>query len=300
MADEAHNEPELSEPIALRPGRASGRRTWLSALVAFVLGLGVAGWLGWLSGADFGHFPGLSGVAGNWRISPSNPDLAARESGLPLVTGGAQNATRDELALGGRVAAMEQRLDRVDLRVAAASGNAARAEALLVAFAVRRVVERGAPLGYLADQLKLRFGDAQPNAVATIIGESRELIPLDQLAVRLAALAPQLTQSGRQTPWNRVTRELAEMFVVRRDRPLRSDADARLDDARKALSEGRIDDAVADVQHVSNGADAASWSASARRYRDVERALDLIDTTALLEPHQLRDAGGNPLNPVSG
>jgi hypothetical protein len=77
-----------------------------------------------------------------------------------------------------------------------------------------------------------------------------------------------------------------------------ADADVRFNDARKALSDGRIDQAVADVQHLSNSADAANWSAAARRYRDVEIALDLIDTTALLEPHQLRDAGGNPVNPI--
>ena len=59
-----------------------------------------------------------------------------------------------------------------------------------------------------------------------------------------------------------------------------------------------IDEAIADIEHLSNGADAASWSAAARRYRDVERALDLIDTTALLEPRRLRDASGNQLNPV--
>ena len=177
-----------------------------------------------------------------------------------------------------------------------ASGNAARAEALLVAFAVRRVVERGAPLDYLADQLKLRFGDAQPRAVATIIGEARDMLPLDQLAAQLETMAPQLTATGQQSLWTRVTRELSEMLVIRRDAPVLSDADARLNDARMALSQGHIDQAIADVGHLSSGNDAARWTMAARRYRDVEAALDLIDTTALLEPRQLHDAAGNPAN----
>jgi hypothetical protein len=296
MPDEVLSEPRLPQPV-----RAPGPKTWIAVVVAFVLGLGAAGWLGWRSGADFGHFFGLTHAAAGLSPAleprqpyaiPPNPALS-QPPGLPQT-----NATQDEMALAGRVAAMEQRLDRIDLRVEAASGNAARAEALLVAFAVRRVVERGAPLGYLADQLKLRFGDAQPNAVATIITDSKDLVPLDQLAARLEALAPQLTTAGQQSVWNRVTRELSELFVIRRDQPARSDADVRFDDARKALNEGRIDEAVADVQHLSNGADAASWSAAARRYRDVESALDLIDTTALLEPHQLHDAGGNPVSEI--
>jgi hypothetical protein len=293
MADEALPEPGWSEARTPPALPAPGQKVWLAAVVAFALGVGAAGWLGWICGADFGRFFGLShGVA-----IPAT-DMGARQAETRAPPALAPNATQDEIALAGRVAAMESRLDRLDLRVEAASGNAARAEALLVAFAVRRVVERGAPLGYLADQLKLRFGDAQPNAVATIIAGNRDLVPLDQLAARLEALAPQLTATGQQTLWSRVTRELSELFVVRRDHPAVADADVRFNDARKALSDGRIDDAVADVQHLSTGADATTWIASARRYRDVESALDLIDTTALLEPHQLRDAGGNPVNPI--
>jgi hypothetical protein len=286
-------EEVLSEPRLPHPARAPGQKVWL-ALVAVLLVLGAAGWVGWLSGADLGQLFGLR--HGAVRIGP---EPAARQPGAPpAATVAASNTAQDELVLAGRVAAMEQRLDRLDLRVESASGNAVRAEALLVAFAVRRVVERGAPLGYLADQLKLRFGDAQPHAVATIISGSRDLVPLGELAARLEAMAPQLTASSQQTLWRRVTRELSDLFVVRRDRPALSDADVRFNDARKALSEGRIDEAIADIEHLSNGADAASWSAAARRYRDVERALDLIDTTALLEPRRLRDASGNQLNPV--
>ncbi|MDP9056853.1 MAG: hypothetical protein M3N34_05920 [Pseudomonadota bacterium] len=284
----------LSDPILPRPVRSSGTSVWIAALAAFALGLGAAGWLGWRSGADFEHGLGLSPGAANRGFGP---DLASRRSGQASTGAIAPGtAAPDAIALAGRVAALEQRLDRLDLRVDSASGNAARAEALLVAFAVRRVVERGAPLDYLADQLKLRFGDAQPRAVATIIGEARDMLPLDQLAAQLETMAPQLTATGQQSLWTRVTRELSEMLVIRRDAPVLSDADARLNDARMALSQGHIDQAIADVGHLSSGNDAARWTTAARRYRDVEAALDLIDTTALLEPRQLHDAAGNPAN----
>ena len=42
-----------------------------------------------------------------------------------------------------RVAELEQRLSRLNLEAASASGNASRAEGLLVAFAVRRALDRG-------------------------------------------------------------------------------------------------------------------------------------------------------------
>lgn len=291
MADDAPIEPGLTEALLPAPAYPSRQPFWLLAAAAFLLGLGIAGWLGWRNGADFGPVLGLPKRGGNEHATSPAP-----LSQLPSPN--AQSADRDTLALAGRIAALEQRQDRIDLRVESASGNAARAEALLVAFAVRRVVERGAPLGYLADQLKLRFGDAQPHAVATIIGGTRDFVPLDQLAARLEALAPQLTQNPRQTLWQRLSRELSELFVVRSDSPARADADRHFEDARQALSQGRIDDAVADVQQLSNTADVASWSAAARRTRDVENALDLIDTTALLQPHELRDASGNPVNSV--
>ena len=279
--------PESSLP---RPVVTRGHTVWIAALFAFVLGAGAASWLGWRSGADFGRLVVLSN--GTLRFDRDPGARLPAPSPLPSAPG---NAAPNQSALADRVAGLEQRLDRLDLRVEAASGNAARAEALLVAFAVRRVVERGAPLGYLADQLKLRFADAQPNAVATIINETRDMVPLDQLAARLAAMAPQLTATGQQSVWRRVTRELREMLVIRSDRPARSDAEARFDEARRALSAGRIDEAIADVQRLSTSSDAANWSAAARHYRNVERALDLIDTTALLEPHQLHNAAGYPV-----
>ena len=282
------SEVAIAEPnMTLAAGGRAGR-IWIAALAAFLIGAGAAGWLGWRSGADFGHLLGLP----HHLVTP-----VAAPAVLPTAASPASiRAEQDETALSARIAALEQRLDQIDLRTQAASGNAARAEALLVAFAVRRVVERGAPLGYLGDQLKLRFGDAQPNAVATIIADSKDLVPLDQLSARLEAMAPQLTDTAREGLWARVTREMAQVFVIRRDRPVLPDAQARLDDARTALSSGRVDDAIAALQHLPQSSDAVIWAAAARRYRDVERALDLIDTTALLEPHQLHDAVGNPVS----
>lgn len=195
-----------------------------------------------------------------------------------------------------RVAALEARLDRIDLEANAEEANAARAEALLVAFATRRAIDRGAPLGYLEDQVKLRFGDALPNAVPAIIAAGRAPMTLDQLTAHLLAIAPQITgASGSGSTWNRLSGDIANLFVLRRDATPGPTPTTRLDHALLCLREGRVDDAVADVQLLPNPGPAQAWIAAARHYADVQRALDLLETTALLEPRQLRDGSGRPL-----
>src|SRR3546814_9403684 len=70
-------------------------------------------------------------------------------------------------------------------------------------------------LGYLEAQLRLRFGDDQPNAVKTIIDTARDPITLEQLRSELDALAPQLvgrnSESGGSL-WTGIRRELGELF----------------------------------------------------------------------------------------
>jgi len=196
--------------------------------------------------------------------------------------------------LDSRVAAMEQRLARIDLQLEAATGNAARAEGLLIAFAARRAIERGTPLGYLGDQLRLRFGDARPNAVQTVIDVSRDPVTLDQLIARLDGLAPQLVNNeprGDVAGW--FGRELSELFVVRREDQPSPQPRRRVDRARLFLETGRPEAAVAEVRNLPNAREAAGWIADAERYARAQRALELIETTAILETRGLRDGAGN-------
>src|SRR3546814_5233352 len=85
-------------------------------------------------------------------------------------------------------------------------------------FAVRRALDRGLSLGYLDAQLRLRFGDDQPNAVKTIIDTSRDPVTLERLRTELDAMAPQLVGrdgDGDGSLWTGLRRELGELFVVR-------------------------------------------------------------------------------------
>ena len=152
--------------------------------------------------------------------------------------------------LDTRLAAAEQRLARLDLQAQAAAGNTARAEGLLIAFATRRALEKGAELGYLADQLRLRFGDAMPNAVDTIIRTSRNPITLDQLIARLEGLSPKLAEPSSQNGFARFGEELSQLFVVRRESAPSPQPQRRLDRARLFLESGRTDSAIAEVRNL--------------------------------------------------
>jgi hypothetical protein len=201
--------------------------------------------------------------------------------------------------LDQRLAAAEQRLARLDLQAQAAAGNAARAEGLLIAFATRRALERRAELGYLADQLRLRFGDALPNAVRTVVAFSREPVTVDELAARLDSLGPELSQGDRSVSWESFTRELAELFVVRREATPSPQPERRLERARISLESGRIDAAIGEVRNLPGADKADSWIADAERYRDAMDALERIETAAVLEPRLLRDGAGNAVEQLS-
>lgn len=264
------------------PRNRSFRTTAIGAFILLLIGIAGGGWAmnRWL--ADQNAAPvtktlpsGALAVAGKGSV-----DAAAGQ--VPLVVAPVDGAN----ALAARVADLEQRLSRITLEAASASGNASRAEGLLVAFAVRRALDRGLSLGYLEAQLRLRFGDDQPNAVKTIIDTSREPVTLEQLRAELDTLSPQLVgrSEGNGSLWTGVRRELSELFVVRPAGTLPTRASERLDRARRNLAGGQVDKAIEEVQAMPGAAAANDWLIDARRYHEARRALDLIETAAILEP----------------
>ncbi|AOL22972.1 hypothetical protein Ga0102493_111952 [Erythrobacter litoralis] len=294
------------------------RSILLGALAAFILGALLAGYVVW-----YNMDASREQLAASFPEATASPDadptLATGPSGLPsaplspspsplaeaLESEDAERAveavTRVAEQQGGidqRLAAAEQRLTRLDLQAQAAAGNAARAEALLIAFATRRLIERGDELGYLADQLRLRFGDERPNAVNTIINFSRrdQPIRLDTLIARLDGLAPQLRNNEEGPSWERFSRELSQLFVIRRESTPSPQPTRRLERARWALEQGRIDSAIEEVKNMPGAASAEAWIEDAQRYRDVMIALENIERAAVLDQRGLRDREGNPVN----
>ena len=284
MPDDYLNQP----PRAARQRRSNGRYLVLALLGAVALGGAGGLWgasrLGWIS------FTAKSTIT----------DTQAAPFVAPIPAPSAAGLESAQTAMGVRMAELEQRMTKLNLEAEAASGNAARAEGLLIASAARRSVERGAPLGYLEDQLKLRFGNAQPNAVATLAEISRSPVTLDALEQGLSALEPSLIDMPRDA--NVVTRvrdELSNLFVIRRASAPSPAPEKRYERAKVFLETGRAQAAIGEVQRMPGHDAAQAWLALAQRYVRAQRALDLIETAAILEPRDLKDSGGEPVTAPS-
>jgi hypothetical protein len=285
---------------------SSGRGILLAAIAAFIAGGGLVGWVVWYNlqpertGAPRSGVEVLAGAG-------KTPDASLSPSPSPLAQA-IENAKTEEAVervaeqqggLDQRLAAAEQRLTQLDLQAQAAAGNAARAESLLIAFATRRAVERGAELGYLADQLRLRFGDQWPNAVSTIIEFSRDPVRLDGLVARLEGLGPQLREGSEGPSWGAFKREISQLFVFRRESTPSPQPERRLERARWALEQGRYQNAIDEVKGMPGASKAAAWIEDAERYRKAMEALEVIETAAVLDQRGLRDGAGNPVRQLN-
>lgn len=294
-----HEEIVSRQEIHPPPARKSRTRTFLAVgIIAFLFGAVLAALLVWQNYSWAAELFGLEEDA--VIVRPQSPGADVPGVAVEQTRQAVVQVAERQGGLDERLAAMEQRLTRLDLQAQAAAGNAGRAEALLIAFAARRAIERGAPLGYLADQLRLRFADAQPNAVRTILEAAEEPVTLSQLAARLRSLAPALDQApADEGLFDRLGRELSELFVIRKEGSPSPAVEARLDRARLFLESGRVEAAIAEVRQLPNAVAAADWIADAEEYVTAREALDLLETTAILEPRELRDTEGDPIQQPS-
>lgn len=267
----------LSQARPVRP-RGAGRAILAVGLLAFVLGAVLVGWVAWRSGLTLDR---VLGTEAPQAAAPA-PATARAPAVLPPLT------ANPALAQGGfdqRIAGLEQRLAQLDLQAQAVSGNTSRAEGLLIAFATRRMIDRGSPLGYLEDQLRARFAEAQPNAVATLVTAAQRPVTLDQLATQLQALGPKLASApAEQSGWQKVRNGVSSLFVIRSDNRPAPEPQLRLQRAQLLLRQGQTDAAILEVRQLPGAAGANGWIAAAQRYVAAQRALDQIESTALVAP----------------
>lgn len=269
---------------SLDPSPSRSRAPLVIGLVAFIAGLLLAFWL--VSRWD---------PARNWLLGTRAPAPSASAVPQPLRASEPVPMIPDETtvavdpstaaALGQRVGEIEARIDRVAERANAAGDNAARAEGLLVAFAARRAIDRGLGLGYIEGQLRERFGSTQPQAVATIIGASRDPVTLEELQLGLDDLSSRLTTgSADQGWWPSLRSELATLVVVRKAGQPSPVPGERLRHARRLLESGQVEQALVEVARLPGRGNAENWMAAARSYIQARRALDIIEAAAILTP----------------
>lgn len=244
----------------------------LIGLALIIVGAGAATW----ALARYDRAAHLLGVA---------PASAQRPQAIVPTR---QAALADQLAPAAaapdsaRVIELEQRLARVENATRRAEGSAGRADALVVAFAARRAIDRGVALGYLEPILISRFGPHHTRAVATIVTASRSPVRLDELIAEYETIGPDLRRGGPQDSWwTGIKRELGSLVEVHRaDRPSVK-PDARYRRALSRLNSGDVDGALAETMRMPGAASAGPWVAKARRYVAAHRALDEIESSAL-------------------
>lgn len=181
------------------------------------------------------------------------------------------------------IADLQQRLARVESATQQAQGSAGRADALVIAFAARRAIDRGVALGYLEPLLTNRFAPQHQQAVATVITSARQPVRLNDLITEYSALGPQLRSGGPEDSWwTDVKRQIGSLIEVHRaDRPSTS-PDARYTRALQELSGGDVDTALAETMRMPGAGAASAWVGRARRYVAAHRALDELESAALM------------------
>lgn len=289
---------DVYDPYDARTG-APRQRSWVAYLILaalfFVLGIAAMIWVlsRWEGAAQFlGIAPEPVPV-----VQPQPQPVAQQAQANPPVEVARPPGTPEQETIAPpqrividpeitrRVAALESRVGQVDTQSRAAVGNADRAEGLLVAFAARRALDRGVPLGFLEALLRQRFGATQAQAVGTIIAAAREPVTLQELQDGLAQISPQLVTAGpEQGWWDAIRAELGSLIIVRREGTPSTLPAERIRRATRRLEAGQVDVALAEVQRLPGREAAREWALDARRYVLARRALDAIETAALLEP----------------
>jgi hypothetical protein len=252
-------------------------------LVAFIAGIAAMAWL----------LSSWNGAATFLGVAPEPPAAAQPAPALAVET---EPAAEDHVPaetqrlvidpeMTRRVNMLEERLAELDVQSREAVGNADRAEGLLVAFAARRALDRGVALGYIEGLLRQRFAHTQPQAAGTIITAARQPVTLQELQDGLIQIGPQLAGGGPdQSWWTAFRTELGGLVRVRKAGTPPTMPAERLRRATRHLEAGQVDVALAEVLRLPGRDKAGDWIAKARRYVAARRALDTIETAALLEP----------------
>lgn len=248
----------------------------LIGLVLIVIGAAIAVWA--LARYDkAAQFLGVTAAQPVSFAAPSiqqpTPNAAGTTVPIPPAAGQAPPQVSD----------MEARLARLERTTQAAAGSAGRADALIVAFAARRAIDRGAPLGFLENLLVDRFGSQHPKAVATVISASRAPVRRDQLIEEYELLGRQLRGSGpAESWWSSLGREFGSLIEIRRADAPSTKPETRYRRAADRLLAGDVEGALVETMRLPGASATGAWAAKARRYIAAHRALDELEAAALM------------------
>jgi len=277
------------EDTAIAPQRTMWSALWL-ALFAFGVGIAVTAlfvsqYRQWLPKSAQAMFDPAPAVDEAQPDSPGTGFEPPPEAGAAARSLDSDALNARQAAIAAQLAMLEARALTIDRDSRAAANNAARAEALLIAFAARRAIDRGLALGSIEPQLRQRFGTSQPRAVAAIIQASRAPVTLEDLRLALDANGPELTTGVTIDGWwVSLRRELSSLVVIRHEGTASPRAADRLARVRRLLDAGQVEAALTEVARLPGAPKATSWMTAGRRYVDAHSALDAIETAAIVSP----------------
>jgi hypothetical protein len=254
-------------------------------LIAFLAGLAAMGWLlaNWNTAATFlGIVPAPPPAA---EPAPQPVTVEREPAAEPVADAPAGERLVIDPETTRRVNRLEERLALLDLESRTAVGNADRAEGLLVAFAARRAIDRGVALGYIETLLRQRFAATEPQSVATVLTVARTPVTVQSLQKQFQEVAPHLSGGGQgQSWWGAFKTEMAGLVTIRRENTPSTQPAERLRRAGQSLEAGQVEVALLEVLRLPGHERADPWIANARRYVAAHRALDRLESAALLEP----------------
>ena len=258
----------MTDPIQISPPSSGPSRSWRRAIILpilfFVGGIGATAWF--LTSTDTG-----SGL-----IASPPPPIAVDPSRIAAA------ANPPSADVAARIAELETRLARAEAAPAGQGGGSTasdRVTGLVIAFAARRALERGQPLGPIEAELQAHFGASQAHLVAAVAAAAQRPVSLDQLRTEFDKISPSLSGSSDGW-WARITGGLASLFTVRDAAQPSSDAATVLKRADAALEQGKVATALEEVAKLPSRAAANDWIDLAKRYVSATTALDALEASA--------------------
>lgn len=257
------------------PRSNSVRGLVIFALVCFAVGIAVMGWL--LSEWT----PARKMLFGETEVAaPALPE--APTEAVAAAPTDPTDTTDLPPSTEAHMAKIEEKLAIIDQQADSASTDAARAERMMIAFAARRALERGTPLGYLEGALMRQFGASDPSAVSVVVKAGRMPVTLEQLEEGLdAARSDLITPSGKTGWFGSLWRDVGNIAVIKQEGEDRLSPDQRFDRAKRALERDRVEIAIREVQAMPGSGRAKNWLEKANRYVQTRKALDRLEAITL-------------------
>jgi hypothetical protein len=204
----------------------------------------------------------------------SETDLVRESDQVAVGVPGNDQVTVSEpiISSSQRVDNPERFLERMNTQSQSAIDAALKSEAILLALATRRRVERGQDLGQLDKQLRSRFEQNWPEEVETVVNFSKDPVTFDNLVLGLEMIDQGQKETIGVGLWTKLAEQFQELFVQR---------SSGLEQVRILLENKNLELAIIEVRQLVNTVSAKDWLTDAERYLEAMEALDRIENAAL-------------------